>query len=199
MLAALIVCLGLATTGFAEVTHVASEQLDAMEKVLYGTQQDSSMLARIQSLEDDLYGHEENGRNILDRIQTSYDYVCGSNGGNGSFLQQLNAVDSRFNDRLTAGPAKTRIEELENTIYGTMKAGSLESRLTSLVETAYATGRCLWRKRSCRRIPSSRSALWRPCRARPPRLVTRSASWWRTMSMSMTSSSLPREPRAWPR
>ena len=73
LLAALIVCLGLATTGFAEVTHVASEQLDAMEKVLYGTQQDSSMLARIQSLEDDLYGHEENGRNILDRIQTSYD------------------------------------------------------------------------------------------------------------------------------
>ena len=140
LLAALIVCLGLATTGFAEVTHVASEQLDAMEKVLYGTQQDSSMLARIQSLEDDLYGHEENGRNILDRIQTSYDYVCGSNGGNGSFLQQLNAVDSRFNDRLTAGPAKTRIEELENTIYGTMKAGSLESRLTSLVETAYADG-----------------------------------------------------------
>ena len=31
-------------------------------------------------------------QNILDRIQTSYDYVCGTNGGNGSFLQQL--VDS---------------------------------------------------------------------------------------------------------
>ena len=43
----------------------------------------------------------------------------------GGGLQQLNAVDSRFNDRLTAGPAKTRIEELETTIYGTMKAGSL--------------------------------------------------------------------------
>ena len=140
LIAALVVCLGLATTAFAEVTHVASEQLDAMENTLYGTHQENSMLARIQSLEDDLYGHEDNGQNILDRIQTSYDYVCGTNGGNGSFLQQLNAVDSRFNARLTAGPAKTRIEELETTIYGAPKSGSLEGRLGSLVETAYTGG-----------------------------------------------------------
>ena len=140
LIAAFVVCLGLATTAFAEVTHVASEQLDAMENTLYGTHQEDSMLARIQSLEDDLYGHEEDGQNILDRIQTAYDYVCGTNGGNGSFLQQLNAVDSRFNARLTAGPAKTRIEELETTIYGSPKSGSLEARLGSLVETAYTGG-----------------------------------------------------------
>ena len=30
LIAAFVVCLGLATTAFAEVTHVASEQLDAM-------------------------------------------------------------------------------------------------------------------------------------------------------------------------
>ena len=64
LIAAFVVCLGLATTAFAEVTHVASEQLDAMENTLYGTHQEDSMLARIQSLEDDLYGHEEDGQNI---------------------------------------------------------------------------------------------------------------------------------------
>ncbi|MBQ7416656.1 MAG: hypothetical protein IJV18_00960, partial [Acidaminococcaceae bacterium] len=105
-----------------------------------GTHQSSSMMERMESLEDDIYGAPDANRNILDRIQSAYDYVCGTNGGNGSFLQKLNAVDSRFNAQITSGPAKTRIEDLENTIYGQAQGGSLNQRLDRLVETAYAGG-----------------------------------------------------------
>lgn len=140
-IASLVLCLGLATTAFAEgAAPVASEQLDAVETALYGTHQSSSMMERMESLEDDIYGAPDANRNILDRIQSTYDYVCGTNGGNGSFLQKLNAVDSRFNAQITSGPAKTRIEDLENTIYGQAQGGSLNQRLDRLVETAYAGG-----------------------------------------------------------
>lgn len=140
-IASLALCLGLATSAFAEgAVPVASEQLDAVETALYGTHQSSSMMERMESLEDDIYGAPDANRNILDRIQSAYDYVCGTNGGNGSFLQKLNAVDSRFNAQITSGPAKTRIEDLENTIYGQAQGGSLNQRLDRLVETAYAGG-----------------------------------------------------------
>ena len=140
-IASLVLCLGLATSAFAEgAAPVASEQLDAVETALYGTHQSSSMMERMESLEDDIYGAPDANRNILDRIQSAYDYVCGTNGGNGSFLQKLNAVDSRFNAQITSGPAKTRIEDLENTIYGQAQGGSLNQRLDRLVETAYASG-----------------------------------------------------------
>ena len=122
-IASLALCLGLATSAFAEgAVPVASEQLDAVETALYGTHQSSSMMERMESLEDDIYGAPDASRNILDRIQSTYDYVCGTNGGNGSFLQKLNAVDSRFNAQITSGPAKTRIG------------------LDRLVETAYSGG-----------------------------------------------------------
>ena len=140
-IASLALCLGLATSAFAEgAVPVASEQLDAVETALYGTHQSSSMMERMESLEDDIYGAPDASRNILDRIQSTYDYVCGTNGGNGSFLQKLNAVDSRFNAQITSGPAKTRIEDLERTVYGQAQGGSLNQRLDRLVETAYSGG-----------------------------------------------------------
>ena len=59
-IASLALCLGLATSAFAEgAVPVASEQLDAVETALYGTHQSSSMMERMESLEDDIYGAPE--------------------------------------------------------------------------------------------------------------------------------------------
>ena len=142
LLVGLALCLGLTSFAFAEgPAPVASEQLDAIETALYGTHQSSSMMERMESLEDDIFGTPDPGRNILDRIQSAYDYICGSNGGNGSFLQKLNGADSRLNAKITAGPAKTRIEELENTLFGQIQGGSLNQRLDRLVETTFEGGK----------------------------------------------------------
>ena len=142
LIVGLVLCLGLTSFAFAEgPAPVASEQLDAIETALYGTHQSSSMMERMESLEDDIYGAPDSGRNILDRIQSTYEYICGTNGGNGSFLQKLNGADSRLNAKVTAGPAKTRIEELENTLFGQIQGGSLNQRLDRLVETTYAVGK----------------------------------------------------------
>ena len=135
LIVGLALCLGLTSFAFAEgPAPVASEQLDAIETALYGTHQSSSMMERMESLEDDIYGAPDSGRNILD-------HICGTNGGNGSFLQKLNGADARLNARVTAGPAKTRIEELENTLFGQIQGGTLNQRLERLVATTYNGGK----------------------------------------------------------
>ena len=70
LIVGLALCLGLTSFAFAEgPAPVASEQLDAIETALYGTHQSSSMMERMESLEDDIYGAPDSGRNILDRIK----------------------------------------------------------------------------------------------------------------------------------
>ena len=57
LIVGLALCLGLTSFAFAEgPAPVASEQLDAIETALYGTHQSSSMMERMESLEDDIYG-----------------------------------------------------------------------------------------------------------------------------------------------
>lgn len=120
---------------------VAAEKLDAVEMTLYGTAQSGSMVERIDVLENDVYGAPTTD-GILDRVANVYNYICGDSSKNGdesSFVIRLNAVDSRFNKQLTTGPAKTRIEKLEETIFGATNTGSLNARLSKLVTTAYET------------------------------------------------------------
>ncbi len=127
------------TPAFAQDGMAAAEKLDAMEMLLYGASQDGSIMDRTNSLEDDVYGATQS-ENIIDRVDKLYDYLEGDkvdNGAANSFLLKLNAVDSKINKKITLGPVKTRIEEVEKVIFGHENSGSLKSRLDTLVETAY--------------------------------------------------------------
>ena len=73
LIVGLALCLGLTSFAFAEgPAPVASEQLDAIETALYGTHQSSSMMERMESLEDDIYGAPDSGRNIPAIFWTVY-------------------------------------------------------------------------------------------------------------------------------
>ena len=121
---------------------VATDKLTTVEYQLYGTAQMGSLMARTESLEADIYGEANTGMPILDRIDRLYEYIRGTSEdeGNANFLLNLNAVDAKFNQRLTEGPAKTRIEKLENMIYGQANGGSLSGRLNTLIKAGYPDG-----------------------------------------------------------
>lgn len=142
LLMTLVLCLQMALPAFAEDAGMAvGEKLDAIETSLYGTAQTGSMVARIESLEDDVYGTPTKAA-LLDRIENLYEYIEGTaaqNGAASTFIVKLNAVDSRLNEKLTAGPAKTRIENLEEIVFGKVEKGSLNARLDKLVKMVYKT------------------------------------------------------------
>jgi hypothetical protein len=119
----------------------AAEQLDSAERVLYGAVQKGSLAARTDSMETDVYGLTTN-YDVLYRIDRLHKYVLDTvpvkDGKANTFLLQLNGVDSRINAIQSVGPAKSRLETLEKSLYGKNYSGSpLMSRLDKLIATTY--------------------------------------------------------------
>jgi len=139
----LVFCLTFVVAGFAEeeVSRSAPEKLQKVEKYLYGTEQQGALVARIDNLEMDVYGHRTSDA-ILTRIDNLYNNTEGSPAdGSPSFATKLNAVEWQFADRMSTGPAKTRIEEAEMNLNGqnsTQKA--LITRVENLVSAAFPVG-----------------------------------------------------------
>lgn len=133
----LVLCLASLPAWADNAPLSADGKLNAVENTVYGMSQEGALLERTKVLEMDLYG-AETSEAVLERINSLYEYVNGT--GAASFITKLNAVDAKVNDKLTAGPAKTRIEELENSVYGKAQTGSLKTRLDRLVSLAYPSG-----------------------------------------------------------
>jgi len=113
----------------------AAEKVTAMEKLLYGTNQNGSLVQRMDSLEDDVYGTvTTNG--VLERINNMYDYLDGDDKSEASFNTRLNIVEWKFQESMTNEPAKTRIEKLEKFVNGSTVGGSLSDRLEELTKLA---------------------------------------------------------------
>ena len=139
----LMLCLTFAASCFADETvpSTAPEKLEKVEKYLYGTEQAGSMIARIDNLETDVYGHRTVDA-ILTRITNLYANIKGvPSDGSPSFCAKLNAVEWQFADRLSSGPAKTRVEDAEMTLNGkTSMEKSLITRVDNLVTEAFPNG-----------------------------------------------------------
>lgn len=139
----LVLCLTFVAVCFADdvTPTTAPEKLEKVEKYLYGTEQPGALIARIDNLETDVYGHRTSN-SILTRIDNLYSNIEGiPSDGSPSFAAKLNAVEWQFADRLSSGPAKTRVENAETTLNGkTSTEKSLLTRVDNLVAEAFPTG-----------------------------------------------------------
>lgn len=118
----------------------ATDKISAMEKMLYGTEQAGALVGRMDSLEDDVYGTVTSDA-ILDRVDNLYDYLKGDpNSNEAGFLTKLNAIEWQFNESMSGGPAKNRVEAVEMMLNGKIEEGSLSSRLESLSNIAFTDG-----------------------------------------------------------
>jgi hypothetical protein len=142
LLVTFVMCAFIGAPAWAAGTGMAAaEQLDSAEKVLYGAVQKGSLAARTDSMETDVYGLTTN-YDVLYRIDRLHKYVLDTvpvkDGKANTFLLQLNGVDSRINAIQSVGPAKSRLETLEKSLYGKNYSGSpLMSRLDKLIATTY--------------------------------------------------------------
>ena len=138
-----VFCLTFVVSGFADdvSSQTAPEKLQKVEKYLYGTEQAGALVTRIDNLETDVYGQRTSDA-ILTRIDNLYNNIEGApTDGSPSFAAKLNAVEWQFADRMSTGPAKTRIEEAEMILNGqnsTQK--SLIIRVDNLVKAAFPAG-----------------------------------------------------------
>lgn len=136
-----IFCFTTMVPGFAAEVEVlpVAEKIASMEKMLYGTEQNGSLIQRMDSLEDDVYG-TVTVDSILNRVDNMYDYLEGSpESGEASFRTRLNVIEWRLSESMSGGAAKNRIEDIEKLLLGQPMQGSLSARLEELLHLASYT------------------------------------------------------------
>ena len=136
----LLLCFSSVITGFAAALNpqTAQSKMAIMDKFLYGTEQAGALIARVDSIEVDVYGAKTTDP-VLTRIDNIYDYLFGLPGdGSLSFATKLNAAEWQLMQKMSEAPAKTRLEKIEDMLYGTLVTnGGLAERLESLTQVAF--------------------------------------------------------------
>lgn len=125
------------TAAAAEMTVV--EKMNLLETEVYGTPQTGSLVERLGVLEKDLEEAAQDDA-LLARADKVYRFVFDNTTGDTSFMMQINAVEWALSHDLTYDAIKTRLENLETTIYGGPKEGALRSRMQSLTALAFPGG-----------------------------------------------------------
>ncbi|MGL5206515.1 MAG: hypothetical protein ACRC8T_03285 [Acidaminococcaceae bacterium] len=140
LLLTVLFCLTSVLPGFAHGLNpqTAPEKMAVMEKFLYGTEQAGALIARVDSIETDVYGVKTSDA-ILTRVDNLYAYVFGTKGsGSLSFAAKLNAAEWQFTQVISEAPAKTRLESIENMLYGKVEMKkNLSTRLEDLMQVAF--------------------------------------------------------------
>ncbi|MGM0603660.1 MAG: hypothetical protein ACQESS_10140 [Bacillota bacterium] len=109
------------------------EQIGEVEKLLYGSPQDTAMLKRIADIEQTVYSDKQSG-SIVERSEKIINDVMISTEGNPSLLFLLNTVGWSLNGRVERGTILERLENLEMMISGSKGEGSLLDRIKNLYE-----------------------------------------------------------------
>lgn len=142
LLLTMVLCLTFVIPGFAEEGALQNvpEKLATIEKFLYGTEQAGALVTRIDNVETDMFGKNTSGA-ILSRVDNLYDAVEGSPSTGPSLASKLNAVEWQFSDRMSTGPAKSRIENLEKSMLGNSELNvPLTTRIDRLTNVAFPSG-----------------------------------------------------------
>lgn len=124
--------------GDKELTVV--EKITMLEKTYYGTAQTGSLVERVSKLEKDIYGIEVSGA-LLEKVDQVYEHTYANNTADPSVLTQLNVAEWAIIHSVTAGPVKTRIDNLEQTLLGKTSTSPFDSRVKQLMKLAFSDGK----------------------------------------------------------
>ena len=116
------------------------EKIAASEKLLYGAEQDGSLLERTGKLEKDLFGLPGKEA-LMAKVDRIYVYVRESSAASPSMAFKLSALEWSLTQSVGHGPLKSRLETLERTVAGVSGTGSLEARLNRLMNMTFSASR----------------------------------------------------------
>jgi hypothetical protein len=138
-LIAFSLCLTAVAPAFA-AEETAAGKISEVEKILYGTEQKGSLVERTDSIEEDINGSVTDDA-ILTRIDRMYAYIKGKpNASLASFLIKLNMIEWAFTKKLSEGPAKSRLENMEKFLNGRPGTGALDDRISVLMAMVFPGG-----------------------------------------------------------
>ena len=124
----------------AQLEQTPLEKIGAVEKILYGSEQEGSLVERTNKLEKDLFGLPGKEA-LMSKVERIYVYVRDSSAGAPSLIFKMGALEWSLTQAVAKGPLKPRLDTLERTVSGVMGTGSIDSRVSRLMTITFANAR----------------------------------------------------------
>lgn len=135
--AAISMCL--AFPAFAAEPATISGRMDRVDQVVYGEVKGGSLLERISSVDNLIYGKGNmTGDGLDDRVSNAYlDVVNSGNDAAPSISARTNALEYYLTDEVQREALADRIGNLEKTVFGKEKTGAIDQRSAELEKAVY--------------------------------------------------------------
>ena len=135
--AAISMCL--AFPAFAAEPATISGRMDRVDQVVYGEVKGGSLLERISSVDNLIYGKGNmTGDGLDDRVSNAYlDVVNSGNDAAPSISARTNALEYYLTDEVKREALADRIGNLEKTVFGKEKTGAIDQRSAELEKAVY--------------------------------------------------------------
>ena len=135
--AAISMCL--AFPAFAAEPATISGRMDRVDQVVYGEVKEGSLLDRISSVDNLIYGKGNmTGDGLDDRVSNAYlDVVNSGNDAAPSISARTNALEYYLTDEVKREALADRIGNLEKTVFGKEKTGAIDQRSAELEKAVY--------------------------------------------------------------
>lgn len=135
--AAISMCL--AFPAFAAEPATISGRMDRVDQVVYSEVKGGSLLERISSVDNLIYGKGNmTGDGLDDRVSNAYlDVVNSGNDAAPSISARTNALEYYLTDEVKREALADRIGNLEKTVFGKEKTGAIDQRSAELEKAVY--------------------------------------------------------------
>ena len=121
----------------AQLEQTPLEKIGAVEKILYGAEQEGSLVERTNKLERELFGLPGKEA-LMSKVERIYVYVRDSSASTPSLIFKMGALEWSLTQSVGKGPLKSRLDTLERTVSGVMGTGSIDSRVSRLMTITFA-------------------------------------------------------------
>ena len=124
----------------AQLEQTPLEKIGAVEKILYGAEQEGSLVERTNKLERELFGLPGKEA-LMAKVERIYVYVRDSSASTPSLVFKMGALEWSLTQSVGKGPLKSRLDTLERTVSGVMGTGSIDSRVSRLMTITFSNAR----------------------------------------------------------
>ena len=143
----LLVIVFICTSVFAQFSWAAEtsqatllEDLSQIEMAIYGVTQEKPLVERVEYLEKELVGRTLPGT-ITSRAKQLKEFIITGTPEDPSVIFKINASQWMLEEKITSGPLITKIESLENILFGKTSSDVLAMRAESIFEICFKEGK----------------------------------------------------------
>ena len=116
------------------------QDLSRIEMAIYGTTSEKPLVERVEYLEKELVGRTLPGT-ITSRAKQLKEFIITGTPEDPSVVFKINASQWMLEEKITSGPIITKIESLENTLFGKTSTDVLAMRAESIFEICFKEGK----------------------------------------------------------